>query len=71
MRLAVCARCGLAGWVNLVTVRGRCVGEWCAACFEQAPHDSNEAPRTRNPGSGPYHNDPGFDDVIRALEEDR
>ena len=46
------------------------VGEICADCFEIVPHDTPARNRTST-SSGPNHTDPGFDNVVRALEEDQ
>lgn len=71
MRRGVCAGCNRSGiWVNAATLRGERIGEYCADCFERIRYDS-ERPARRSTTSGPNHNDPGFDNVVRALEEDR
>ena len=70
MRQAECDRCRRRAWVNTATMSGVMVGEFCGDCFDRIHHDEPD----RHPwclGSGPNHNDPGFDDVVRALEEDR
>jgi len=74
MRRAVCEHCGRVAWVNITVpllshITGR-YAEFCADCFEVVPHvQPRRNPRQR--GSGPDSNDPGFDNVVRALEEDR
>lgn len=70
MRTGRCSRCGKTRMVNLCTKGEAAVGEFCGDCFEAVDHD--EAPRNETgSSSGPNHNDPGFDNVIRAWEEDR
>jgi len=77
MRLAYCIRCHKEAMVNFH--RGNPLaddpfewppGEYCAECFESLPEERSAQPRAST-GSGKEHNDPGFDNVIRALEEDR
>jgi hypothetical protein len=70
MRLAACNRCRREAWVNHATLGPFSHGELCAECFEAVPHDAPRRNRTQL-SSGPNHNDPGFDNVIRAMEEDR
>lgn len=70
MRNGKCSRCKLVRMVNDCTIDEAHLGEFCAECFEVIEHDEPRRNRT-NSGSGLEHNDPGFDDVIRALEEDR
>jgi len=70
MRLAQCSSCGIRTMVNWCTLKGKSIGELCADCYERVDHD----PAPKNPNgriSGPNHNDPGFDNVVRCLEEDR
>lgn len=70
MRQARCWMCKKMAMVNKCTERGADIGEYCADCFDSVAHD--EPMRNKNYSSaGPNHNDPGFDNVIRALEEDR
>ena len=72
MRQANCDQCKRYRWVNSATFEHQgmtVIGEYCAECF-----DALLIPEAKNPtgrSSGPNHNDPGFDNVIRALEEDR
>lgn len=70
MRQGICKRCRREAWVNLATRDDQPLGEFCADCFEHIHHD---APGRSPLGgySGPFYNDPGWDNVIRALEEDR
>lgn len=70
MRIAFCTRCRREAWVNTMTRRDERIGEYCGDCWEAVDHD----PPDRNlwgVDSGPNHNDPGFDNVVRAYEEDR
>ena len=70
MKRARCAKCQTLTWVNVCTRNGTYIGDFCADCFDLVQHD--EPKRTPTGGnSGLNHNDPGFDNVIRALEEDR
>lgn len=70
MRKGRCKRCGNLAWVNTITLGGDFVGEFCGDCFDLVNHDEpGRNPTSRS--SGNSHNDPGFDNVIRALEEDR
>jgi hypothetical protein len=56
--------------INHCTNDGRNIGELCAYCFDRVDHD--EPPKRKaGSSSGSNHNDPGFDNVIRAMEEDR
>jgi hypothetical protein len=70
MREGRCDRCKRYAWINGATDLGAFIGEYCAACFEVVPHDPPET-HPHQTDSGPNHNDPGFDNLIRALEEDR
>ena len=70
MTLGKCDRCGQVRMVN-ARILGRAADaeqQWCADCF-----DADQPPLRRPPNqkSGPHQNNPGFDNVIRALEEDR
>jgi hypothetical protein len=71
MRIAPCTMCQRTVWVNACTLAGRAIGEYCADCFHAVPHDTPRRPVRTGASSGADHNDPGFDNVIRALEEDR
>lgn len=70
MRQGTCSGCKRYRWINIATSCGQVIGEYCEDCFEDLEHDPVSRNRT-NSGSGRNHNDPGFDNVIRALEEDR
>lgn len=72
MRQGQCKRCRRQAWVNLATRNEKPLGEFCADCFEVIHHDAAERSQLGG-SSGPFHddNDPGWDNVIRALEEDR
>jgi hypothetical protein len=77
MRQAVCTNCGKPAWVNICRVGSREM-EVCAECFDLlgllTDHSGNHgrSQQATSPGSsGLNHNDPGFDNVIRANEEDR
>jgi hypothetical protein len=70
MRQRQCDGCGQMKLVNACTLCDAFLGEFCADCFERIDHDKPGGKRAYS-GSGPNHNDPGFDNVIRALEEDR
>ena len=70
MRRAICDKCKKLKMVNLATRREKSLGEFCGDCWDSIKKD--EPPRNRSAGcSGGNHNNPGFDNVIRALEEDR
>ncbi len=71
MRLAKCSICQRVKMVNIVTNRGKHAGERCGDCFDAEPRDEAVRPAPVYLSSGPNHNDPGFDNVIRAVEEDR
>jgi hypothetical protein len=75
-----CTRCGKAAWVNAADyltgppeARRVASGELCAECFAEVPLCAPPRGAASRGGvsSGPNHNDPNFDNVIRALEEDR
>lgn len=69
MREGSCTRCHKKAWINTVTTKADGIGEWCADCFDEA---GPLRPRPHTAGnSGGNHNDPGFDNAIRAYEEDR
>ncbi len=70
MKEGHCDGCGRPRWVNQITLGGAIKGEFCEDCFDREPHDEPRRNRTTK-GSGRNHNNPVFDDVIRALEEDR
>lgn len=74
MRIARCTRCGVMAWVNVynvpVLVGGVSPGEYCAECYDELPILQSHPERTGG-RSGPNHNAPGWDDVIRATEEDQ
>ena len=70
MRFGQCDRCGRAKMINFCTMRGVSIGEYCADCFDSVDHDAPGRVRT-GVDSGRSHNDPGFDNAIRAYEEDR
>lgn len=66
----VCSRCHRKGLTSECTRKGMSMGRFCANCFDLIDHD--EPPRSAwSTDSGRNHNDPGFDNVIRAIEEDR
>jgi hypothetical protein len=81
MRKAKCTRCFKLGWVNDVTIpvaipvarmEQPIREEWCSECFESAfPWSPKLACSRTSSGSGKNHNDPGFDNIVRAFEEDR
>lgn len=71
MRKGRCNRCQKAAWVNRCTRDGKPLGEFCGDCFEVVQHDEPDRPEPTAGHSGNYHNDPGFDNVVRAAEEDR
>jgi len=70
MRYARCDWCGKITNVNKQTQSGVVTGEYCEECFDQIDHDEPKRHQWSS-DSGPNHNDPGFDNVIRAYEEDR
>lgn len=71
MKKGQCDKCGrMPIWVNSATKDGKYLGLFCADCFDLICHD--EPKKNKGGGhSGPGHNDPSFDNVIRAMEEDR
>ncbi len=70
LHVGVCDRCHSEGL--LVNWRVKSRQHICGACWERFGLDSERsAAQRRAASSGPYHNDPGFDDVVRAAEEDR
>lgn len=75
MRLGKCTRCGKRQYINEVTYMERACpiavwmhGELCADCFDAVDYDRR---RVRAGNSGRHDNDPSFDNVVRAMEEDR
>lgn len=73
MTEGICDHCKRRQWVNWATYRKRGVsvaGNFCADCFDALliPESHGKA---GGGDAGPNHNDPGFDNVIRAAEEDR
>lgn len=70
MKKATCERCGRVAWVNLMTLRGTAIGHYCGDCWDHVPHDPPARNKTQA-SSGRNHNDPGLDNAVRALEEDR
>lgn len=73
MKKAFCDGCGMIRWVNWSKGNRRAKsGEYCAGCYEQLDlAEEASADPGRGASSGPNHNDPSFDNVIRALEEDQ
>ncbi len=70
MRQGHCSRCGRFAWINAATSGGALMGEYCAKCFDEVDHDEPRSNASQT-DSGPNQNDASFDNVIRALEEDR
>jgi len=66
----VCTRCLRIGPTNICTRGGHVVGDVCEDCFKVVFHDDPHRNRTCK-SSGGNHNDPGLDNAIRAMEEDR
>ena len=71
MRIGTCYMCRRSNlFVNVSILDNTINGEYCADCWDSVKHDPVEHNLTAT-NSGPFNNDPGFDNVIRALEEDR
>lgn len=70
MPMETCSDCGRFRLVSKCTKDGKYIGRFCADCFDRIDHDSPPRNKTSS-GSGRNHNDPGFDNVVRSLEEDR
>ena len=68
MHKGICDGCHKKTWVNNATLREAHIGWFCAECFEVVEHDINRPPRTSS-GSGLNHNDPGFDNAVRVMED--
>lgn len=69
MRIAACKKCNERTWVNYCTLGGRAMGEYCADCFDVVGHDTPDRAVRFASSSGPNHNDPGFDNAVRAMED--
>lgn len=71
MRIGRCSRCDAKEVpVNICTLRTAILGEYCEHCFHLIDHDEPHRNLCSASSRG-NHNDPGFDNAIRAYEEDR
>lgn len=63
-----CENCQMWSWVNMMTVKGESIGQYCADCFDVIDHDTPRRNRTIS-SSGKNHSDPGLENAIRVLED--